>query len=943
MIALIFSGCGGGNPVIPPSVEDDDSDLILIEVNDSDSNLIGIVGKETGEGLGAYGEIDSSNNSKKLTEALYISEQGDKLKIELGNDGLPVKLIDHEENMVVFENYTDSTVDILVYNSAGNLIDGPITVEIDSDELEEMKESQRTTNFLHKDLHDVADFLKEAGYKIKWASCMAYSSIGYLPGVALACGSAVISDYLSSTPDTFDNILFASIGIASPTGIVDPAGTVAGVATLLGYFLEDVATTADYLNSELPVIDNLIANPNPVEPGEITNITCYTSNQEYEQKYIWYTSGIENFSEGVSEESIATQSEILDLLFPEAADRVVTNVRSIHWTAPDNEGVYTIMCMVKNGNKHSGKSIDITVASVSGDITNVSPLTDPFTLGTWYTTNVYVKNTGDISYTFKVKASEPSGTDFEVSEKSITLSAGTTNSVSFKYKFYGAKTEKLLTFELYDNINNLLDTYTTGTLYPEIDDVKVLQSLTVSPDTMNFTAIGQQKDIQEIILGWSDNTTSSLAEGDATYSDYNSSVVKKVSAIPNIKFESTGEGDTQIKVSYTDGNNVTKFDYIDVSVGSTPSLPAPTGVTASDGTHNNKVALSCNTVTGATHYQFYRATSSTGTKTALGSWQTGATYDDFDASPAVTYYYFVRAATSSSGANASPYSPYDTGWKALIPPQNVSATDGLYTDQVRITWDSVPGASYYRVYRAASSGGTKTALGSWQTGTTYYDTTVTPGTTYYYFVTAAINSSGDRESIYSTSNTGYAESTTPIAPYVTASDGTHNNKVALSCNSVTGATHYQFYRAASSTGTKAALGSWQTGTTYYDTTVNPGTTYYYFVTAAINSSGDRESIYSTYNTGYASNTLGSITVTTKDISGNLISGSKNYILYDDASPNWNVIDSAITSLNSYTFTGLSAGTYNVESYKSDMTIWYGVVVDISLSTGQNKSVTIIAN
>ena len=83
---------------------------------------------------------------------------------------------------------------------------------------------------------------------------------------------------------------------------------------------------------------------------------------------------------------------------------------------------------------------------------------------------------------------------------------------------------------------------------------------------MNFTAIGQQKDIQEIILGWLDNTTSSLAEGNATYSGYNSLVVKKVSALPNIKFESTGEGNTQIQVSYTDSNNVTKYDYIAVSV-----------------------------------------------------------------------------------------------------------------------------------------------------------------------------------------------------------------------------------------------------------------------------------------------------------------------------------------------------------------------------------------
>ncbi len=231
------------------------------------------------------------------------------------------------------------------------------------------------------------------------------------------------------------------------------------------------------------------------------------------------------------------------------------------------------------------------------------------------------------------------------------------------------------------------------------------------------------------------------------------------------------KGNYTVTCEVSDGE-ASDSDQVIISVGEPTTLPAPY-VTASDGTYNNKVALSCNSVTGATHYQFYRATSSTGSKTTLSSWQTDRAYSDFDASPAVTYYYFVRAATSSSGDNASPYSTYDTGWKALIPPQNVSATDGLYTNQVRITWNSVPGASYYRVYRAASSTGTKTALGSWQTGTTYYDTTVNPGTTYYYFVTAAINSSGDRESIYSTENTGYA-STVYGSITVTAVDSNNN-------------------------------------------------------------------------------------------------------------------------------------------------------------------------
>ncbi len=77
------------------------------------------------------------------------------------------------------------------------------------------------------------------------------------------------------------------------------------------------------------------------------------------------------------------------------------------------------------------------------------------------------------------------------------------------------------------------------------------------------------------------------------------------------------------------------------------------------------------------------------------------------------------------------------------------------SDKVKITWNSVTGASYYRVYQANYADGTKMPLGSWQTSTYYYDYAVNPGTTYYYFVKAATSSSGDNESPYSAPDEGW--------------------------------------------------------------------------------------------------------------------------------------------------------------------------------------------
>jgi len=185
-----------------------------------------------------------------------------------------------------------------------------------------------------------------------------------------------------------------------------------------------------------------------------------------------------------------------------------------------------------------------------------------------------------------------------------------------------------------------------------------------------------------------------------------------------------------------------------------PTVNPPTGVQASDGNYTDKVRINWNSVSGASYYHVYRATSSGGSKISLGSWQGSITYDDTSATPGQNYYYFVKAATSSSGSNASDYSAYNEGWRKLSPPTGVNATDGTYTDKIRITWNSVSGASYYHVYRATSSGDSKISLGSWQGSITYDDTSATPGQNYYYFVKAATNSSGYRESDYSTYDQG---------------------------------------------------------------------------------------------------------------------------------------------------------------------------------------------
>jgi fibronectin type 3 domain-containing protein len=186
------------------------------------------------------------------------------------------------------------------------------------------------------------------------------------------------------------------------------------------------------------------------------------------------------------------------------------------------------------------------------------------------------------------------------------------------------------------------------------------------------------------------------------------------------------------------------------------------------------------------------------------------------------------------------YSTSDTGWRKLLPPANVQATDGTYTDKVRVTWTASLGATSYKVYRAESAAGTKVYRG-YTAGVYFDDTTATPGITYYYFVVAYRSASF---SDYSTYNTGYRKLLPPAN--VQASDGTYTDKVRVTWTASLGATSYKVYRATSATGTKVYRGL-ATGTYFDDTTATPGITYYYWVVAY---RGSSYSAYSLYNTGW---------------------------------------------------------------------------------------------
>jgi cellulose 1,4-beta-cellobiosidase len=147
-----------------------------------------------------------------------------------------------------------------------------------------------------------------------------------------------------------------------------------------------------------------------------------------------------------------------------------------------------------------------------------------------------------------------------------------------------------------------------------------------------------------------------------------------------------------------------------------------------------------------------------------------------------------------------------------------------------LSWTSSQGATGYHVWRQLTPGGASTLIAT-VTGTSYTDTGLTNGTTYYYRVTA-FNSLGDGPA---SNQVAVTPCCVPPAPFdLSATPGC--GKVSLSWQSVSNSSGYHVKRATKTGGPYTTIAT-VIGSTYTDTSVVNGTTYYYVVTA-YNSCGE---------------------------------------------------------------------------------------------------------
>ena len=302
-------------------------------------------------------------------------------------------------------------------------------------------------------------------------------------------------------------------------------------------------------------------------------------------------------------------------------------------------------------------------------------------------------------------------------------------------------------------------------------------------------------------------------------------------------------------VTYTDltctlssyGNGAVSFTSGAATVDSNtftvpPSIPGTSVIQSANG-GDSHVMLVWNGVQGAAGYKIYRSV----TSGVYGSpiYTAGSSDTSYDVTGLTngTTYYFVIKATNAAGdsiaSNEVTVTPQVAAPGAPVV-QAASAGDA----HVNITWNSVSGATEYKVYTSTASG-IYTTPAATVAGSVYsYDATgLTNGTTYY-FVVKASNPGGDSANSNELSATPQVPA--PGAPTgLTAIGG--NIKVTLNWSSVSGATGYKIFQSTTSGSFSTELET-VTGSVYsYEATGLTNGTTYYFVIKAVNPGGDSPS------------------------------------------------------------------------------------------------------
>jgi len=318
---------------------------------------------------------------------------------------------------------------------------------------------------------------------------------------------------------------------------------------------------------------------------------------------------------------------------------------------------------------------------------------------------------------------------------------------------------------------------------------------------------------------------------------------------------------------------------------------SPASVTATDDSPHS-IRVSWPTAGGAQSYRVSRNAANAfigatemGTTTSLSWHDTTTAVND-------PYFYFVEAL--NTGGIATPVVSPAPGLRTPLPPgtpTGLSASDGSSSAVTLLTWNAVPGATGYRLYRSTTdliTGATEFAVVG--ETTSHSDTGGTAGTMYWYFVRAILPGGDSAPGHF---DTGYRAAAPPAVPgSITATPGTNVDGVLVSWGATGDTLTYRIFRGDGDSPETAELIGETSLTEWLDTTAVAGRTYRYYVRAG-NLAG--ESGFSAPALGYGAtpDPLDDAYENNDDLSlATALTKGTIHAIAVDADPDWYVIDLA---------------------------------------------------
>jgi fibronectin type 3 domain-containing protein len=261
-----------------------------------------------------------------------------------------------------------------------------------------------------------------------------------------------------------------------------------------------------------------------------------------------------------------------------------------------------------------------------------------------------------------------------------------------------------------------------------------------------------------------------------------------------------------------------------------PTSAAPQNVSAQALSSTNIKVSWSKVSANAESYTVYHSTSEGGTYDSIAN-TADTVFPHTGLSSASTHYYKIAGRNNTCGAGAASGSVSATTEACTKPAKPTNSTAAqLSPTSIRLSWDGIPNAAFYKIYRALSREETYQLIDT-TAEIPYTNTKLSPATTYYYKI-AAVNDCGESD------QSEYASASTPTcpppaAPTNVSAEAQSSTKISISWDEVNTAVSYKVYRSATSTGTYSPVGSTsgKSSTTWEDEGLNPATTYYYKVTA----------------------------------------------------------------------------------------------------------------